>query len=159
MGCLKAIHIIPSASVVILGLRHTRLFLCCLVSALCMLPAVLYYHIWCYCKWKSHHPSLPTPWSPWSIQGRTVSSGHPCWWQSDVVYEPTKVALGLSPELLHHAKGKVDNLGVVRSLRMQQHSCIQTRWGSSKGILALPSSQCLKLPCIVCPMLRVSPQR
>lgn len=69
-----------------------------------------------------------------------------------------QVAFGLSPELLHQAKGKVDNLGVVRSLRIQQHSCIQTRWGSNKGILALPSRRCLKLPCIVCPMLRVSPQ-
>lgn len=76
---------LPSCSVLILCLGYTRLFLCSLASALCTLPAVLYYHIWWYCKWKSHHPSPPTPWSPRSHQGHAVTSNH-LWQQEGEVH-------------------------------------------------------------------------
>jgi len=44
-----------------------------------------------------------------------------------------QVALGPSPELLHCAEGKMGKLRAVRSLRIQQRSCAQTRWGSMRG--------------------------
>lgn len=158
MGCPKAIHAIPPSSAQLLC-----------PNSVPGVPKT------CYAHW-------PQPFGCFQLCSATTSGGtgngratsqphqgyrahtetlsHLCQQEGEVlcvcVCQPG--APSPNPELLHRAKGKVDNLGVVGSLRIQQHSCIQTRWGSDKGILALLSSQCLKLPCIVCPMLRASPQ-
>lgn len=62
------------------------------------------------------------------------------------MHEADRVALGLSPELLHQSEGKVPSLGCENPAALLDPEEV----GHGKGILALPCSQCLKLPCIVC---------
>lgn len=154
LGCsMPFLLLLPSCSVLILCLDCTRLALLFGLGHLGASSCVLLPHL--VALEMEVPPATPTNATEPMLGPRVTCASRRVRF---CVCESQPGALSPSPELLHCAEGKVDNLGVVGSLRIQQHSCIQTRWGSDQGILALLSSQCLKLPCIVCPMLRASPQ-